>query len=155
MSLTRRSYLTVLPVQSVKGLEVFSQDPVWQVSILHLNICKDWQRPWSICPRCSNRETHLRCKPHKWTLAFKRRRRRRSRRGCCWPRNCWYCCSCAEMSHKAVACCWAKPPGVPLAIPWFFCTALILVEEAIDIHKHTCFLIPFAAMMGFCVQMCW
>lgn len=39
----------MLPVQSLEGLEVFYQDPVWQVSLLHLNVGEAWQRPGSIC----------------------------------------------------------------------------------------------------------
>lgn len=119
--------LTMFPVQSLEGLKVFRKDPIWQVSILHLNVHKDWQRPRSICTGCSNRGSQLRRELYNRSLPVFRR--------CCLPRNCWYCCSWAEISHSAVACCGPIPPGVPLAIPWFFCAGFILLKEAADIHR--------------------
>lgn len=127
LPLTTAAYLTMFPVQSLERLKVFQKDPIWQVSILHLNVHKDWQRPRSICTGCSNRETLLRRELYNRNLpVFKRR---------CLPRNCWYCCSWAEISHSAVACCGPIPPGVPLPIPWFFCDDFILLDEAANIHR--------------------
>lgn len=123
LPLTTGAYLTVFPVQSLERLKVFQEDPIWQVSILHLNVHKDWQRPRSICTG----ETLLRRELYDRNLPLCKR--------CCLPRNCWYCCSWAEISHSADACCGPIPPGVPLATPWFFCAGFILSDEAANSHR--------------------
>lgn len=135
-SLTTSAYLTVFPVQRLEGLKVVQKDPIWQVSILDLNVRKDWQWPRGICTK----ETQLRRKLCSRNLPYIKEYTRTTnvnnmRCRCCWPRNCWYCCSWAEISQSAVACCWPIPPGVPLAIPWFFCGGFILVGKAVNIHR--------------------
>lgn len=45
---------------------------------------------------------------------------------CSSPRNCWYCCTWAEMSQSVEPCCWPIPPTVPLVIPCDFWTGFTL-----------------------------